>query len=344
MQGAPSRGIRGLLGQLEPRDDHDRSAVRRSDVHRAARSHVGARRARARASGRAVADPRRSDRPQRRCGAGGVGRPGSARRPVDRREPGGDPSRRGPERVQADDARGRSGGAAGGRRAFPRRSADARRRDRLSGHRAAVVHARRGGSGFAHSREELADLARRSLEISPVGEILVEESIAGWKEFELEVMRDGDDNGVIVCSIENVDPMGVHTGDSVTVAPVQTLTDTEYQRMRDAALALHPRDRRRDRRFERAVRRAPARRPHGPDRDEPSGVAVDGAGVEGHRVPDREDRRPPGRGLPPGRDHERHHRRDARGVRADARLRRGEDPAVRVREVPGRPTRSSRRR
>ena len=116
-----------------------------------------------------------------------------------------------------------------------------------------------GGSGFAHSREELGDLARRSLEISPVGEILVEESIAGWKEFELEVMRDGDDNGVIVCSIENVDPMGVHTGDSITVAPVQTLTDVEYQRMRDAALrciraigvetggsnvqfAVHPRD------------------------------------------------------------------------------------------------------
>ncbi len=93
-----------------------------------------------------------------------------------------------------------------------------------------------GGSGFATSREELLDLARRSLEVSPVHEILVEESIAGWKEFELEVMRDGDDNAVIVCSIENVDPMGVHTGDSITVAPVQTLTDVEYQRMRDAAL------------------------------------------------------------------------------------------------------------
>jgi carbamoyl-phosphate synthase large subunit len=116
-----------------------------------------------------------------------------------------------------------------------------------------------GGSGFAHTADELGDLSRRSLEISPVGEILVEESIAGWKEFELEVMRDGDDNGVIVCSIENVDPMGVHTGDSITVAPVQTLTDVEYQRMRDAALrciraigvetggsnvqfAVHPRD------------------------------------------------------------------------------------------------------
>ncbi len=93
-----------------------------------------------------------------------------------------------------------------------------------------------GGSGFAATPEELADLARRSLEISPVHEILVEESIAGWKEFELEVMRDGDDNAVIVCSIENVDPMGVHTGDSVTVAPIQTLTDVEYQQMRDAAL------------------------------------------------------------------------------------------------------------
>jgi carbamoyl-phosphate synthase large subunit len=94
-----------------------------------------------------------------------------------------------------------------------------------------------GGSGFAASRAELAALARRSLAASPVSEILVEESIAGWKEFELEVMRDHADNAVVVCSIENVDPMGVHTGDSVTVAPQQTLTDREYQAMRDDALA-----------------------------------------------------------------------------------------------------------
>jgi carbamoyl-phosphate synthase large subunit len=93
-----------------------------------------------------------------------------------------------------------------------------------------------GGSGFGDDREALGALAARSLEISPVREILVEESIAGWKEFELEVMRDGADNAVIVCSIENVDPMGVHTGDSITVAPAQTLTDREYQRMRDAAI------------------------------------------------------------------------------------------------------------
>ena len=95
-----------------------------------------------------------------------------------------------------------------------------------------------GGSGFAGDPQELAGLAARSLEISPVSEILIEESIAGWKEFELEVMRDADDNGVIICSIENVDPMGIHTGDSITVAPQQTLTDREYQQMRDAALKV----------------------------------------------------------------------------------------------------------
>src|SRR5438445_1086153 len=93
-----------------------------------------------------------------------------------------------------------------------------------------------GGSGFANTPAELVALAARALDVSPVHEILVEESIAGWKEFELEVMRDGADNCVVVCSIENVDPMGIHTGDSVTVAPVQTLTDVEYQQMRDAAL------------------------------------------------------------------------------------------------------------
>jgi carbamoyl-phosphate synthase large subunit len=94
-----------------------------------------------------------------------------------------------------------------------------------------------GGTGFAHDAEELRALAARSLDASPVHEILVEESVAGWKEFELEVMRDGADNAVVICSIENVDPMGVHTGDSITVAPQQTLSDREYQAMRDKALA-----------------------------------------------------------------------------------------------------------
>lgn len=96
-----------------------------------------------------------------------------------------------------------------------------------------------GGTGGAivYNFEEFTELAKRGLESSMIGEILIEESIIGWKEFELEVMRDLKDNVVIICSIENFDPMGVHTGDSITVAPIQTLTDKEYQKMRDGAIA-----------------------------------------------------------------------------------------------------------
>ncbi|MGY0504217.1 carbamoyl-phosphate synthase large subunit [Luteimonas sp. e5] len=94
------------------------------------------------------------------------------------------------------------------------------------------------GGGIAYNREEFEEIAKRGLELSPVGEILVEESVLGWKEFEMEVVRDCADNCIIVCSIENLDPMGVHTGDSITVAPAQTLTDKEYQRLRNASIAV----------------------------------------------------------------------------------------------------------
>src|SRR3981189_972301 len=94
------------------------------------------------------------------------------------------------------------------------------------------------GGGLAYNREELGEVLARGLDLSPVHEALIEESVLGWKEFELEVMRDTKDNVIIICSIENFDPMGVHTGDSITVAPVQTLTDREYQSMRDAAIAV----------------------------------------------------------------------------------------------------------
>jgi carbamoyl-phosphate synthase large subunit len=94
------------------------------------------------------------------------------------------------------------------------------------------------GGGIAYNRAELEEQVRRGLDLSPVHEVLVDRSVIGWKEFELEVMRDGADNVVIICSIENFDPMGVHTGDSVTVAPAQTLSDVEYQQMRDAAIAI----------------------------------------------------------------------------------------------------------
>ncbi len=94
------------------------------------------------------------------------------------------------------------------------------------------------GASVAYNVEEFDLLVQRGLESSMISEILIEESVIGWKEFELEVMRDKKDNVVIICSIENLDPMGVHTGDSITVAPAQTLTDKEYHAMRDASIAI----------------------------------------------------------------------------------------------------------
>ena len=164
------------------------------------------------------------------------------------------------------------------------RGARRRRGHRLPGHPPASFTLGGTGGGIAYNRAEFEDLIRRGLELSPVGPVLVERSVIGWKEFELEVMRDGADNVVIVCSIENLDPMGVHTGDSITVAPAMTLTDREYQVMRDAAIriireigvdaggcniqfAVDPADRR-------AARH----------RDEPAGLALLGPGVQGDRV------------------------------------------------------------
>ncbi len=94
------------------------------------------------------------------------------------------------------------------------------------------------GGGIAYNREEFETIVARGLDASPTNEVLLEESVLGWKEYEMEVVRDHEDNCIIVCSIENIDPMGVHTGDSITVAPAQTLTDREYQRMRDASIAV----------------------------------------------------------------------------------------------------------
>ena len=142
--------------------------------------------------------------------------------------------------------------------------------------------------------------------------MLLEESILGWKEYELEVMRDKADNVVIVCSIENLDPMGVHTGDSITVAPAMTLTDREYQAMRDLSIGI--------------IRSVgvdtggcniqfavdPRRRPADRHRDEPAGLPVERAGVEGDRLPDRQDRRQGRDRLHARRDPQRHHPRDAR--------------------------------
>ena len=94
------------------------------------------------------------------------------------------------------------------------------------------------GGGIAYNRAEFEEIVRNGLRLSPVNEVLIEESVLGWKEYEMEVVRDKADNCIIICAIENIDQMGVHTGDSITVAPALTLTDKEYQRMRNASIAV----------------------------------------------------------------------------------------------------------
>ena len=191
------------------------------------------------------------------------------------------------------------------------------------------------GGGIAYNREEFVAICERGLEASPTSELLIEESLLGWKEFEMEVVRDRKDNCIIVCSIENLDPMGVHTGDSITVAPAQTLTDKEYQIMRDASIAVL-----REIGVDTGGSNVqfainPAGRAHDRHRDEPARVALLGAGVEGDRLPDRQDRRQARGRLHARRDCQRHHRRrDAGVVRADDRLRGHQGAALRVREIP----------
>ncbi len=192
------------------------------------------------------------------------------------------------------------------------------------------------GSGMAHTPEDLDRIAGDGLAASPVHEVLIEESVLGWKEYELELMRDRHDNVVVVCSIENIDPMGVHTGDS---RHRRAGDDAHRPGVPAPARPGHrraARGRGGHRRLQHPVRGQPGRRPARRDRDEPAGVAVLGAGLEGDRLPDREDRREAGHRLHPRRDPQRHHPEDPGGVRAGARLRGGEDPAVRVREVPRR--------
>ena len=177
------------------------------------------------------------------------------------------------------------------------------------------------GGGIAHDANELRDIVSQGLELSPAGEVLVEESIEGWKEYEMEVMRDTAGNGIIVCSIENLDPMGVHTGDSITVAPAQTLSDIEYQRMRAASLAI-------------LERQSDGRTPHR-DRDEPARVPFERARIEGDGLSHREGGGAAGGRIHTRRDHERHHEGDARLLRAVDRLLRREGAPFRLREVQG---------
>jgi carbamoyl-phosphate synthase large subunit len=179
------------------------------------------------------------------------------------------------------------------------------------------------GGGIAYNEEEFDAICKRGLEASPTSELLIEESLLGWKEYEMEVVRDKNDNCIIICSIENLDPMGVHTGDSITVAPAQTLTDKEYQIMRNASIAVL-----REIGVDTGGSNVqfsinPAGRPHDRHRDEPARVAFVGAGIESHRLPDRQSGGQAGGRLHARRAAQRDHRRRDPGlVRTVDRLRR----------------------
>jgi carbamoyl-phosphate synthase large subunit len=191
------------------------------------------------------------------------------------------------------------------------------------------------GGGIAYNVDEFEEIVSRGLAASLNSEVLIEECLVGWKEFEMEVMRDNKDNAVIICSIENLDPMGVHTGDSITVAPAQTLTDREYQNMRNASIrilreigiecggsnvqfAIEPKTGRMI-----VIEMNPR-------------VSRSSAWRRRRRASDREIRGETGRRVHARRAQERHHAQDAGVLRADDRLHGREDPALRVREVQGR--------
>ena len=189
------------------------------------------------------------------------------------------------------------------------------------------------GGGFVSTEQSCAH--RSSAACARARSARCWSSVKGWDEFELEVIRDRRDNVVVVCSIENLDPMGVHTGDSVTVAPQMTLADEAYQELRDAAIRRDPRDRRRDGRLQHPVR---ARAGTGELRviEMNPRLALLGPRVEGDRLSDREGRGQARRRLHARRDPERPDEDDPGELRADARLRRRQVPALRLREVPRR--------
>ena len=292
---------------------------------------------RARAPRRAAADARRPDRAEPRQGAARGRHARALRRRAHRRRLRRDRPRRGPRPLPPDDGRRRAEDAAQRDRDDGRRGAAPR--SATSACRASSARRSRSAAGAAASRaprRSTGAIVARGLAASPIGQVLLDQSVLGWGEFELEVMRDHNDNVVIVCSIENVDPMGVHTGDSVTVAPQQTLTDRLYQQLRDQAIA---------------VIRAVGVETGGsnvqfavnPETEEILVIEMNprvsrslGAGLEGDRLPDRQDRRPAGGRLRARGDPERHHAAHAGELRADDRLRRRQVAALRVREVPRR--------
>ena len=250
-----------MLVELQPGHDHDRPRVRPPHLRRAADRRLGGT-DRSSASGpRRSSHARRPDRAQPRHGASRRGRARALRRGADRGRLRGDPSRRGPRGLPR--RRWRAPGCASRGPTIVALVGEAERAladelDRFPS--SSAPHYTLGGTRRRRgdNRDEFARSSPRGLAASPINQVLVEESVLGWGEFELELMRDRNDNVVIVCSIENVDPMGVHTGDCVTVAPAQTLTDASTRSSRPGP-PRDPRGRGGDRRLEHPVRRQPAR-------------------------------------------------------------------------------------
>ena len=293
LQGAEGRGLPDHPGQLQPGDDHDRSGAGRRHLYRA--DHAGDRREdhREGAARRAAADHGRADGAEHarwRWTRSGV--LDEVRRRDDRRQ-----GRRRSTRPRTASCSARRWTRSASRRRASRlahtldealTALDSHRPARRSSARPSRSAAPAAASPTT-SRSS-CEIVERGLDASPTTEVLIEESVLGWKEYEMEVVRDKADNCIIICSIENIDPMGVHTGDSITVAPALTLTDKEYQMMRDASIAVL-----REIGVETggsnvqfAVNPADGR--HGRHRDEPARVALLGAGLQGHRLPDRQGR------------------------------------------------------
>ena len=192
------------------------------------------------------------------------------------------------------------------------------------------------GGGIAYNREGYLEIAESGLHASPTSEVLVEESVLGWKEFEMEVVRDNADNCIIICSIENIDPMGIHTGDSITVAPALTLTDKEYQIMRNASI---------DCLREIGVDTGGSNVQFAVNPDDGRLVVIEmnprvsrssALASKGNRISDRQDRSKTSGGLYTRRTRQRYHEGHAGEFRANNRLCRDEDAPVHFREVPGR--------
>ena len=311
-EGAARGGLPHGPRQLEPGDDHDRPGLGRPHLPRAARPRGRRPRVLRRERPDALLpDARRPDGAQpRRWSSQRVGRAGRARDRADRRLARGHPhaprtARRSPQAMASVGLRVPRSAIV---RTMRRGRAPRSRRAAAAGRDPPGVHARRPRRRLrAHASRSSTRSSRAASRESPISQVLLEESVEGWGEFELEVIRDRLDNVVIVCSIENIDPMGVHTGDSICVAPAMTLSDREYQTLRDAAAAVIRvvgvetggsnvqfavnRETRRDRR----------------DRDEPARVARLGAGLEGDGLPDREGGDAARHRLHARRDPERHH-------------------------------------